>query len=64
MQPIKLYIYIKTLNNFIAFSFQPAFVGVHEEPFDPALAALIALLIVLFVGCITFIVACCCLRHW
>ncbi|GFG39325.1 hypothetical protein Cfor_05830, partial [Coptotermes formosanus] len=42
----------------------PAFVGVHEEPFDPALAALIALLIVLFVGCITFIVVCCCLRHW
>ncbi|XP_021925581.1 cadherin-87A isoform X2 [Zootermopsis nevadensis] len=42
----------------------PAFVGVHEEPFDPALAALIALLIVLFVGCITFVVVCCCLRHW
>nr|CAD7400227.1 unnamed protein product [Timema poppensis] len=42
----------------------PAFVGMREEAFDPALAALIALLIVLFVGCITFIVVCCCLRHW
>lgn len=42
----------------------PAFVGVKEESFDPALAALIALLIVLFVGIITFIVVCCCLRHW
>lgn len=42
----------------------PAFVGIKEESFDPALAALIALLIVLFVGIITFIVVCCCLRHW
>lgn len=42
----------------------PAFVGIKEDTFDPALAALIALLIVLFVGIITFIVVCCCLRHW
>lgn len=42
----------------------PAFVDIKEENFDPALAALIALLIVLFVGIITFIVVCCCLRHW
>lgn len=42
----------------------PAFIAEKEEPFDPALAALIALLIVLFVGIITFIVVCCCLRHW
>lgn len=42
----------------------PAFVADKEEPFDPAFAALIALLIVLFVGIITFIVVCCCLRHW
>lgn len=42
----------------------PAFVTEKEEPFDPALAALIALLIVLFVGIITFIIVCCCLRHW
>ncbi|XP_047099103.1 cadherin-87A [Schistocerca piceifrons] len=42
----------------------PAFVGVQEEAFDPALAALIALIIVLFVGSITFVVVCCCLRHW
>ncbi|KAG8232452.1 hypothetical protein J437_LFUL012376 [Ladona fulva] len=42
----------------------PAFVGIREESFDPALAALIALVIVLFVGLITFLVVCCCLRHW
>lgn len=42
----------------------PAFAIEKEETFDPALAALIALLIVLFVGIITFIVVCCCLRHW
>lgn len=42
----------------------PAFAVEKEESFDPALAALIALLIVLFVGIITFIVVCCCLRHW
>lgn len=42
----------------------PAFIDIKEESFDPALAALIALLIVLFVGIITFIVVCCCLRHW
>ncbi|KAK9728307.1 Cadherin domain [Popillia japonica] len=42
----------------------PALVVDKDDPFDPALAALIALLIVLFVGVITFIVVCCCLRHW
>lgn len=42
----------------------PAFVDIKEDNFDPALAALIALLIVLFVGMITFVVVCCCLRHW
>ena len=42
----------------------PAFVIETEETFDPALAALIALLIVLFVGIITFVIVCCCLRHW
>ncbi|XP_063226687.1 cadherin-87A isoform X2 [Bacillus rossius redtenbacheri] len=42
----------------------PAFVGIREEAFDPALAALIALMVVLFVGCVTFIVVCCCLRNW
>lgn len=44
--------------------FQPAYAGVQEEPFDPALAALIALLVVLLVGAVTFTVVCCCLRHW
>ncbi|XP_060523658.1 cadherin-87A isoform X2 [Cylas formicarius] len=42
----------------------PAFVQEREESFDPALAALIALLIVLFVGVLSFIIVCCCLRHW
>lgn len=42
----------------------PAFVTEKDESFDPALAALIALLIVLFVGVITFIIVCCCLRQW
>ncbi|KAJ8942766.1 hypothetical protein NQ318_002926 [Aromia moschata] len=42
----------------------PAFVTEKEETFDPTLAALIALLIVIFVGVITFIIVCCCLRHW
>lgn len=35
-----------------------------DEDFDLALAALIALIIVLFVGAITVMVLCCCLRHW
>ncbi|KAK7790843.1 hypothetical protein R5R35_010718 [Gryllus longicercus] len=59
------YDYLK--NYYAGFSIQnvvPAFVGTHEEEFDTALAALIALLIVLFVGCVTFVVVCCCLRHW
>lgn len=42
----------------------PAYAGVQEDPFDPALAALIALLVVLTVGAVTFVVVCCCLRHW
>ncbi|XP_017767839.1 PREDICTED: cadherin-87A isoform X2 [Nicrophorus vespilloides] len=42
----------------------PAFATEKEEAFDPALAALIALLIVLVVGIVTFTVVCCCLRHW
>ncbi|XP_011304986.1 cadherin-87A [Fopius arisanus] len=42
----------------------PAFAGRQEAPFDPALAALIALLVVLLVGAVTVTVVCCCLRHW
>ncbi|KAH1027486.1 hypothetical protein HUJ05_000983 [Dendroctonus ponderosae] len=42
----------------------PAFIQEREESFDPALAALIALMIVLFVGILSFIIVCCCLRHW
>ncbi|XP_065338532.1 cadherin-87A [Cloeon dipterum] len=35
-----------------------------EEKVDTALAALVALLVVLIVGFISFLVVCCCLRHW
>lgn len=42
----------------------PAVEEIKEETFDTALAALVALLIVLFVGCVTFLVVCCCLRNW
>ncbi|KAK0157779.1 hypothetical protein PV328_011474 [Microctonus aethiopoides] len=42
----------------------PAYGTAQEEPFDPALAALIALLVVLLVGAVTVTVVCCCLRHW
>lgn len=42
----------------------PAYVTEEQEAFDPALVALIALLIVLLVGIMAFLVICCCLRHW
>lgn len=35
-----------------------------EEEFDLALAGLMALLIVLFIGAISFMVLCCCLKNW
>lgn len=42
----------------------PAQVAIVEEEFDIALAALIALLLLLFIGIVTFIVLCCCLKTW
>ncbi|ETN58359.1 hypothetical protein AND_010057 [Anopheles darlingi] len=42
----------------------PAYAATTQDDFDLALAALIALLIVLFVGAVSFIVFCCCLKHW
>uniref|UniRef100_A0A0A9XXM0 Cadherin-87A n=1 Tax=Lygus hesperus TaxID=30085 RepID=A0A0A9XXM0_LYGHE len=42
----------------------PAYINEKQDSFEPALAALIALLIVLFVGCVSVIVVCCCFRHW
>ncbi|XP_065199853.1 cadherin-87A [Planococcus citri] len=42
----------------------PAYVEKPNEPFEPALAALVALAIVLFVGCTSVLVLCCCFRHW
>lgn len=42
----------------------PAQVPFVEEEFDLALAAVIALLLILFIGIVTFIVLCCCLKNW
>ncbi|KAL9694351.1 hypothetical protein quinque_013636 [Culex quinquefasciatus] len=42
----------------------PAYAANVQDEFDLALAAIIALLIVLFVGAVSFIVLCCCLKHW
>ncbi|XP_053682239.1 cadherin-87A [Sabethes cyaneus] len=42
----------------------PAYATTVQDEFDLALAAIIALLIVLFVGAVSFIVICCCLKHW
>lgn len=42
----------------------PAYFVESSEEFDIALAGIIALLIVLFVGSVSFTVLCCCLKHW
>ncbi|GIZ01522.1 cadherin-87A [Caerostris extrusa] len=42
----------------------PAYVSLLDDEFDLALAALIALLVVIFVGIITMIVCCLCLKKW
>ncbi|XP_055524329.1 cadherin-87A [Wyeomyia smithii] len=42
----------------------PAYATTVQDEFDLALAAIIALLIVLFVGAVSFTVLCCCLKHW
>lgn len=42
----------------------PAYVRIVQDEFDLALAGLVALIIVLFVGVISFLVLCCCLKHW
>nr|XP_053634394.1 LOW QUALITY PROTEIN: cadherin-87A-like [Cherax quadricarinatus] len=42
----------------------PASIETVEEEVDARLAGLIALMIVLFIGFISFIVVCCCLRYW
>ncbi|XP_037922792.1 cadherin-87A [Hermetia illucens] len=41
----------------------PAYATIEEDEFDMALAGLVALIIVLFVGAISFIVLCCCLKQ-
>ncbi|XP_030375900.1 cadherin-87A [Scaptodrosophila lebanonensis] len=42
----------------------PAYIAIAQDEFDLAVAGLVALVIVLFVGVISFIVLCCCLKHW
>ncbi|XP_037891980.1 cadherin-87A [Glossina fuscipes] len=42
----------------------PAYTAIVQEEFDLAIAGLVALIIVLFVGVVSFIVLCCCLKHW
>lgn len=42
----------------------PAYITIIEDEFDLAVAGLVALVIVLFVGIVSFIVLCCCLKHW
>ncbi|XP_064554770.1 cadherin-87A isoform X3 [Drosophila montana] len=42
----------------------PAYIAIVQDEFDLAVAGLVALVIVLFVGVISFIVLCCCLKHW
>lgn len=42
----------------------PAQIIFAEEEFDLAIIGLLALLIVLFIGAISFMVLCCCLKNW
>jgi hypothetical protein len=42
----------------------PAYSTNLQEEFDFALAGVIALLIVIVVGTISFVVLCCCLKNW
>lgn len=42
----------------------PAHTNFVEEEFDVAMAGLLALLVVLFIGAISFMVLCCCLKNW
>ncbi|XP_037950631.1 cadherin-87A [Teleopsis dalmanni] len=42
----------------------PAYTTIVQDEFDLAVAGLVALIIVLFVGVVSFIVLCCCLKHW
>lgn len=43
---------------------EPSSLSSSLADFDPNLAALIALLIILFLGIIMFSIICCCLRNW
>ncbi|KAK8743275.1 hypothetical protein OTU49_001344 [Cherax quadricarinatus] len=51
-------------NTFFIENVYPASIETVEEEVDARLAGLIALMIVLFIGFISFIVVCCCLRYW
>ncbi|KAG7153827.1 Cadherin-87A-like [Homarus americanus] len=51
-------------NSFFIENVFPASIVAVREEVDARLAGLIALMIVLFIGFISFIVVCCCLRYW
>ena len=51
-------------DNFGIHMIVPAAVKTEEVVFDASLVALVALLIVLFIGLVTFAVVTCCLRYW
>ncbi|XP_050430558.1 cadherin-87A [Adelges cooleyi] len=59
------YDYLKDYyQNFAIENVVPTFVVTQSESFEPTLAALVALLVVLTVGCIGVLIICCCFRHW
>ncbi|XP_026808223.1 cadherin-87A [Rhopalosiphum maidis] len=59
------YDYLKDYyHNFAIENVVPALVVTQNESFEPTIAALVALLVVLTVGCIGVLIICCCFRHW
>ncbi|XP_022160935.1 cadherin-87A isoform X1 [Myzus persicae] len=59
------YDYLKDYyHNFAIENVVPALVVTQNESFEPTIAALVALLVVLAVGCIGVLIICCCFRHW
>ncbi|XP_025413054.1 cadherin-87A isoform X2 [Sipha flava] len=59
------YDYLKDYyQNFAIENVVPALIVTQNESFEPTIAALVALLVVLTVGCIGVLIICCCFRHW
>ncbi|XP_050531653.1 cadherin-87A [Daktulosphaira vitifoliae] len=42
----------------------PVLFATQSDSFEPTIAALVALIVVLSVGCIGVLIICCCFRHW